>query len=57
MAATLIESMAGPWEPEEYRDTYIERVEQLIADKQAGREIVVAEEPRGATEVTLSVLQ
>ncbi len=33
MAATLIESMAGPWEPEEYRDTYIERVEQLIADK------------------------
>ncbi|HYZ07699.1 MAG TPA: Ku protein [Pseudonocardiaceae bacterium] len=51
MAAMLIESMAGPWRPEEYRDTYTERVEQLIADKQAGRETVVAEEPPGATEV------
>ena len=52
MATMLIESVAGPWEPEEYHDTYTERVEQLIADKQAGRETVVAEEPRGATEVT-----
>lgn len=51
MAATLIESMAGPWQPEEYRDTYTDRVEQLIADKQAGRETVLGDEPRGATEV------
>ncbi len=52
MATTLIESMSGPWEPEEFRDTYTARVEQLIADKQAGRETVAAAEPRGATEVT-----
>ncbi|MDQ3154584.1 MAG: Ku protein [Actinomycetota bacterium] len=51
MATTLIESMSGPWEPEGYRDTYTERVEQLVADKQAGRETVTAAEPRSATEV------
>lgn len=51
MARTLIESMSGPWEPEEYRDTYTDRVEQLIADKRAGREVVTEEAPREATEV------
>lgn len=51
MARTLIESMSGPWQPEEYRDTYTDRVEQLIADKHAGREVVTEEAPREATEV------
>lgn len=51
MARTLIESMSGAWEPEEYRDTYTERVEQLIEDKRAGREVVTEEAPREATEV------
>lgn len=51
MARTLIESMSGSWKPEEYRDTYTDRVEQLIADKRAGREVVTEEAPREATEV------
>lgn len=38
MATSLIESMTGPWEPEQYEDTYAARVEQLVADKAEGRE-------------------
>ena len=33
MALALIESMAGPWHPEEYHDEYRERVEDLIEAK------------------------
>ena len=40
MAVSLIESMTTPWEPENYRDTYRERVEQLIEAKQNDEEIV-----------------
>jgi DNA end-binding protein Ku len=45
MAVGLVESMSGPWKPEEYRDTYTERVEKLIEDKSRGREIVREDEP------------
>lgn len=37
MAVQLIESMTGPWQPDEYEDTYAEQVRQLVEDKQAGR--------------------
>lgn len=50
MATGLIEAMSGPWKPEEYHDTYRERVAQLIEDKRQGREIVTetaAPEPTG----------
>jgi DNA end-binding protein Ku len=45
MAVGLVESMSGPWKPEEFRDTYTERVEKLIEDKRRGREIVREAEP------------
>jgi DNA end-binding protein Ku len=45
MAVGLIEAMSGPWRPEDYRDTYTERVEKLIEDKRRGREIVTAAAP------------
>jgi DNA end-binding protein Ku len=45
MATGLIEAMSGPWKPEKFRDTYTERVEKLIEDKQKGREIVTESEP------------
>ncbi|EHR59165.1 non-homologous end joining protein Ku [Saccharomonospora cyanea] len=51
MAVSLIESMAEKWEPEDYHDTYTERVMQLIEDKRAGRTITPAEEPRAATKI------
>ena len=45
MAVGLIEAMSGPWRPEDYRDTYTERVEKLIEDKRRGREVVTEAEP------------
>lgn len=52
MARTLIESMSAPWRPEDYRDTYTDRVRQLIEDKRAGNEVLAESAPPEATEVT-----
>jgi DNA end-binding protein Ku len=52
MAASLIESMSEAWQPEDYRDTYTDRVNKLVEDKAAGNEIVAEAEPPEATEVT-----
>ncbi|RRO20585.1 Ku protein [Saccharopolyspora rhizosphaerae] len=51
MATTIIESMSGEWEPEEYHDTYTERVEQLLAEKARGGEVQAAEAPPQPTDV------
>jgi len=48
MAQQLIESLTGDFEPGKYRDTYRERVLDLVERKAAGEEIAVqpaAEEP------------
>jgi DNA end-binding protein Ku len=39
-AKLLIDSMEAKWDPEQYRDTYRERVAQLIDEKRQGKEIV-----------------
>lgn len=52
LATGLIESMSGPWRPEDYRDTYRERVEQLVDDKRRGRAIVTEAEPPEPTETS-----
>jgi len=49
MATQLIESMSGAWKPENYRDTYRDKVDALIADKERGRETVVEAEPPDPT--------
>lgn len=51
MAAGLIESMSGPWEPETYEDTYTARVEQLVLDKSRGQETEAAQPPPKPTDV------
>jgi DNA end-binding protein Ku len=51
MAVTLIDSMTEGWEPDSYHDTYTQRVEKLIEDKAAGREIISEEEPAAPTKV------
>ncbi len=51
MAITLIDSMTDDWTPSNYHDTYTERVEKLIEDKAAGREIVTESEPSQPTKV------
>jgi DNA end-binding protein Ku len=43
IAKQLVESLAGAFEPEKYRDTYREAVLAMIEKKAAGEEIVVAE--------------
>jgi DNA end-binding protein Ku len=52
MAKQLIESMTTKWDPESYRDTYRERVEDLIVRKRRGEEIVREGEPAGESDVT-----
>jgi DNA end-binding protein Ku len=41
IAEQLVESLAGAWEPERYRDTYRDDVLALIERKAAGEEIAV----------------
>jgi DNA end-binding protein Ku len=52
MAQQLIDSMAGPWRPEEFRDTYADRVNDLIKQKKAGKEITAASPAPEPTNVT-----
>jgi DNA end-binding protein Ku len=52
MATQLIDSMSGSWKPAEYRDTYTDRVNELINAKKRGKEITVAEEAPDATRAT-----
>ncbi|MFR9729766.1 Ku protein [Saccharopolyspora sp. MS10] len=51
MAETVIESMADDWRPQDYEDTYTERVEKLLADKARGAAPETAEEPAEPTDV------
>jgi DNA end-binding protein Ku len=46
LAQTLIESLAAPFEPEKYRDTRRERLEEMIAKKVAGQPITQVQEPK-----------
>jgi DNA end-binding protein Ku len=55
IARQLIESMTTDWDPEQYRDTYRERVEELIESKRNGEEIETAEPaPRASKVVDLT---
>jgi DNA end-binding protein Ku len=42
LAETLIRSLAGPFEPEKYRDSYRERLESMIAQKVKGQPVTVS---------------
>jgi DNA end-binding protein Ku len=46
MARSLVESMAGDFEPEQYTDNYREALESVIDAKVEGREVVETEEPQ-----------
>jgi DNA end-binding protein Ku len=52
MAKQLIDSMAGSWQPNDFHDTYTERVKDLIAAKKRGKKITVAEAAPEPTNVT-----
>ncbi len=52
MASQLIEAMSGPWNPADYRDTYTDRVNELIEAKKNKKEFRPAEPAPAATNVT-----
>jgi DNA end-binding protein Ku len=52
MARQLVESMSGPWTPEDYRDTYTDRVNELIDAKKNDQEFQPAAGPPTATNVS-----
>ncbi|WP_116950842.1 non-homologous end joining protein Ku [Jiangella endophytica] len=58
MAVDLVEAMTEPWKPERFRDTYTERVEELVEAKREGKEVVAESAPAatGATDL-LTALQ
>jgi DNA end-binding protein Ku len=51
MAVSLIEAMSDDWRPEEYRDTYTDRVRELIKAKKKGETVTPASEPGEPTKV------
>jgi DNA end-binding protein Ku len=51
MAGQLIDAMSGPWEPSDYRDTYTDRVNELIEAKKDKKELEPAAEAPAATNV------
>jgi DNA end-binding protein Ku len=56
MAVDLIESMTSRWDPKNYRDTYTERVEQLVRAKKKNREVVTEREPEETSEKVVDLL-
>ncbi|MCZ2824312.1 MULTISPECIES: non-homologous end joining protein Ku [unclassified Modestobacter] len=51
MAVSLIDSMTTEWDPGNYRDTYRDRVNELIEAKRRGDEVVTEGEPETASNV------
>ena len=49
MAQTIIESMMGKFEPEQYKDEYREKVQEAIEKKIAGKEIAAPKEKNFGT--------
>jgi DNA end-binding protein Ku len=52
MATELIRVMSGPWQPADYRDTYTDRVNELIEAKKNHEEITPGSEAPQPTNVT-----
>jgi DNA end-binding protein Ku len=52
MARQLVKVMSGPWNPTDYRDTYTDRVNELIKAKKSDKEFELAAEAPAATNVS-----
>jgi DNA end-binding protein Ku len=53
LATSLVEALAGEFEPEKYKDTYRENLLQMIEAKKAGQEVVATPEPQQAKVVDI----
>jgi DNA end-binding protein Ku len=56
MATSLIDALAGDWQPDQYHDTFTEEVRRRIKAKDAGKEIVEHEEPEPTDAKVLDLL-
>jgi DNA end-binding protein Ku len=52
MAIKLIDQLTEPWEPEQYRDTYVDTLREIIQQKAEGIELAPVEEEDIPTDVT-----
>ena len=52
MARQLVKVMSGPWNPTDYRDTYTDRVNELIKAKKNEKDFQPAAKPPAATNVS-----
>jgi DNA end-binding protein Ku len=52
MAVKLIDQLTEPWEPEQYRDTYIDTLREIIQQKAEGKELAPLQEEEVPTDVT-----
>ena len=53
MARKLVETLAGPFKPEEFHDEYKQNVEKMIEDKRKGQKVVPISQPKTAPVVDL----
>jgi DNA end-binding protein Ku len=53
LATQLIESLAAPFEPDKYRDQYMESLQQMIEAKRQGHEIAEVTHPKLAPVIDL----
>jgi DNA end-binding protein Ku len=53
LARKLVETLAGPFQPDKYRDEYQHRLQQLIEAKQKGAPVAAPEQPRLAPVIDL----
>jgi len=51
LATQIVDALAADWKPEQYHDTYAEELRDRIKAKDAGEEVVQAEEPKKDAEV------
>jgi DNA end-binding protein Ku len=56
MAASLVDSLAGDYEPEEFEDDYAEAVEALVSSKIEGGEVSEAPAPKGEETEVIDLL-
>ena len=56
LAITLIEAMAAPFEPEKFKDTFREKLKEIIAAKLQGKEISVSQAPPKAA-ATVDIME
>lgn len=53
LARDIIDSLAGPWKPQKYRDTYTKALRALVKQKVAGRDVHAAAKPEAEEPVDL----